>query len=250
LTESIKISSSFIRIILSISPKKGELMRTIQRVLNLLKNINPLLRRYVICLILSRGRKNCASMAHLVGVPKKKLYSFLSVAEMASKEISQHLLEYIYDTRTDNTLRALAIDPTHIIKLYAQKIQKLCCDRAGCTKHIERCMVPVCAMITDKYRTIPIDFKFWLQEKVIGEKLYKSKAMIAQELINEAKNKGIHFDFVVFDGAFAVPAMFDYFEETKDLFIMRIPRNRKITTADGVCAQLKNHPALKLTRVR
>ena len=42
--------------------------------------------------------------------------------------------------------------------------------------------------------------------------------------------------------------MFDFFEETKLSFVMRIAKNRCVTTSDGIRAQLQNHPALKLLR--
>jgi len=52
-------------------------MRAFQRVKKILKNINPQIRNYLICLIVARGRKNCAAMAKATNIPEKFLYSFL-----------------------------------------------------------------------------------------------------------------------------------------------------------------------------
>ena len=58
-----------------------------QSVLNHLKNINPIIRIYVLGLIFSHGRKNCAAMADSMGISAKYFYKFLAKAEEHSKEI-------------------------------------------------------------------------------------------------------------------------------------------------------------------
>lgn len=224
-------------------------MYIVQSVLNHLKNINPSIKAYVLSLVLANGRKNCAAMARLVDISEKKLYHFLAESTINSQEIEKYLLSLASITRLKTVLRALVVDPTAIIKHYAEKIEKLCHDRAGCTKKVEKGLVPVYAAVIDVNVTIPLNLEFWVQEKIIGKKLYKSKVEIAQALVTIAKMKQVSFDFVALDGAFSVTKMFTFFAENKDLkFIMRIAKSRVITTEDGLTTQLKHHPAIKLHR--
>ena len=149
-------------------------MYTLQSVINLLKKVNPSIRTYVACLILSNGRKNCADMARSVGIPSKKLYAYLDKAKTHSNEIENILIDYVSATRVQGIKRTLVIDPTALIKSYSNSMENVCYDRDGCTKHKERCLVPVYAAIVDANVKIPINLAFWVQEKVIGSKKYKS----------------------------------------------------------------------------
>lgn len=223
-------------------------MCTLQRVINLLEKVNPSIRTYVVCLMISSGRKNCADMARSVGISPKPLYAYLANAKTNSKEIEKMLFAYANETRVDGVKRTLVIDPTAIIKRYAKSIENLCYDKDGCTKHVEHVLVPVYASVVDENIKIPLCLDFWVQQKITGKKRYKSKVEIAQELITDLKGKGLKFDFVSLDGAFPTPSMFAFFKKDKHKFIMRIPRSRCITTKDGKRMQLKHCPELKLMR--
>jgi hypothetical protein len=224
-------------------------MYIVQNVLNYLKNINHDTRAYLLGLLLSYGRKNCRSMADMTGISVKSLYSFLRNAKENIEEIEKKLIEFANKTHVKDVLRTLVIDPTTLIKSYAIKMEKLSHDRAGSTGHVEKCLVPVYATLVDKNVKIPINLNFWVQEKITGARRYKSKAMLAQELIVYAVQQGIEFDFVSLDGAFAIPVMFAFFKAQVDMcFIMRIPRNRRIKLADGTLVQLQHCPSLKLKR--
>jgi hypothetical protein len=199
--------------------------------------------------MLSNGRKNCAAMSHSTGTSSKVLYAFLAEAKIHTKKIEEQLFLLAKETREEDILRALIVDPTTLIKLYAEKIQKLCYDRSGCTKHTERCLVPIYIAVADKNITIPLNLEFWVQEKITSKRRYKSKAKITQELIVDAINKDISFDFIALDGAYAVPKMFTFFQKNKNLkFIIRIPRNRRVEMVDGTLIQLQKHPLLMLKR--
>ena len=219
-----------------------------QRVINLLKKVNLQIRTYVVCLMLTPGRKNCSEMARTVGVSQKRLYAFLAAGKDNSKEIEKYLIEFAKATRDKKVTRTIVVDPTSIIKRYAQLIEKLCYDKDGCTKHVEKVIVPVCVSVVDKNVKIPLNVDFWIQKKARKRKKYKSKVEIAQELISYLVSQGVEFDFVSLDGAFPTPNMFVFFQKTKHKFIMRIPSNRCVVTRDGKRLQLKHVPALKLLR--
>jgi len=187
-------------------------------------------------------------MARSVGISADRLYTYLSEAETHSNEIENLLLRYTKETRTKGVRRTLVIDPTAIIKRYARLIENLCHDKDGCTKHVERVLVPVYASIVDENIKIPLCLDFWIQEKVIGKKRYKSKVEVAQALITHLKGKGLEFDFISLDGAFPTPDMFSFFKKNGYKFIMRIPRTRCITMEDGKRTQLQRCQGLKLMR--
>ena len=223
-------------------------MRAFQRVKKILKNINPLIRNYLICLMVVRGRKNCAAMAKSTNIPEKFLYSFLDDAKNVTGEMDGILLQLTHKPQLEKSPKAFGVDPTHIIKPYAKYIEKLCYDRAGTSKRVEHCLVPIYAMVIDKFATIPLAMRFWMQENLTGKRHYKTKAKLTMELISEARKNKVEFDFVPLDGGYAVPEMLDFFDQTKESFVMRAPKSRVIITSDGIRAQLKNHPALKLHR--
>jgi hypothetical protein len=219
----------------------------LQRVINLLKKVNTEIRTYVVCLMLTSGRKNCAEMSRTLGISTKPLYAFLSKKNNL-EEIEKQLLEFAKLTRNKNFKRTLVIDPTALIKRYAELIEKLCYDKDGCTKNIEKVIVPVCISIVDKQIKIPLNVDFWVQQKARGKRRYRSKVEIAQELISYLTKKGLEYDFVSLDGAFPTPSMFNYFKKTKIHFIMRIPKNRAVVTSSGKRMQLKHVLELKLLR--
>jgi hypothetical protein len=221
----------------------------LQRVIKLLKKVNIQIRTYVVCLMLTPGRKNCAEMARTVGVSQKRLYAFLSNAKDNSAAIEKQQIEFAKSTRDKKIKRTAVIDPTALLKRYAQLMEMLCYDKDGCTKHVEKLLVPVCVSIVDKNVKIPLNVDFWVQRKARGKKKYRSKVEIAQELILYLTSKGIEFDFVSLDGAFPTPDMFAFFQHNRRMkFTMRIPKSRCVITTDGKKMQLQNIPALKLTR--
>ena len=225
-------------------------MCTLQRVINLLKKVNAEIRAYVVCLLLTAGKKNCAEMARTVGLSASSLYKFLSNGTAYSKEIEIELFRFAKITRDKRFKRTLVIDPTAIIKRYAEQIEKLCYDKDGCTKHVEKVIVPVCASVVDERVKIPLTIDFWLQRKARGTRRYRSKVEIAQELISYLTKQGIDYDFASLDGAFPSPDMVEFFaaENNKKSFIMRIPRSRAVTLANGKRMQLQHVPELKLLR--
>lgn len=223
-------------------------MYTLQSVLKYFKNINSIIRIYVLSLILARGRKNCFAMADSIGISPKKLYAFLNESKENSKTIEKVLFDIAKETRIEGVTRALVVDPSAILKRYSQKIEGVCYDRSGCTKHVERCLVPAYIIVADKHITIPLNLDFWVQQKITGKRKYRSKVEIAKQLILQAIKQGVEFDFVSLDGAFAVEEMLTFLRDNNLKFIIRIPKTRLITTEDGSCKQLKKHPALMLKR--
>jgi transcriptional accessory protein Tex/SPT6 len=225
-------------------------MYTIQRVMNIAKKINPELQDYMYGLTFSKSRKNCASMASSTGISRKKLYTFLYTSKKRIREIKEELLNRAKEVSSNcHSLRVLAIDPTSIIKRQSRRIEKVCYDLAGCTKRVEKCMVPIySAIVISNDLIIPLDLEFWVQKKRMHGSRYKSKEILAQRLIKNAKKSGAVYDIIALDGAFSSASMLQFMKDHKEIFVIRFAKNRKITTDDGICLQVQHHPALKLKR--
>jgi hypothetical protein len=103
-------------------PKRESLMIMLQRVIKLLEKVNPQIRAYVVCLMLTAGRKTCAEMARTLGISEKRLYAFLAAGKDNSKEIEDHLIEFAKSTRDKNIKRTLIVDPTAMIKPTFRKL--------------------------------------------------------------------------------------------------------------------------------
>ena len=55
--------------------KKGKPEFMLQSVNNFLKKVNPKARIYIIGLLLSNDRKNCANMARITGIKDREFYA-------------------------------------------------------------------------------------------------------------------------------------------------------------------------------
>lgn len=223
-------------------------MYTLQNVIDFLKEIKPTIKIYIFSLILTHGRKNCTKMAMETGFSRKKIYSFLENSADNSEIIETSLVKLAKETRIKEIERVLIIDPTAILKPYAKKIEDLCYDISGCTKRVEKCLIPAYVTISDKNITIPLCIDFWVQEKIIGKERYRSKVEITKQLIVRIIQMGVDFDYISLDGAFATKEMYAFFKEKNLKFIMRIPRSRCIKTPNGISMQLRKHPEIKLIR--
>lgn len=198
--------------------------------------------------MLTSGKKNCAEMSRSVGISEKALYRFLSNGSHNSDEIEKLLIKYAASTRKKDHKRTLVIDPTALIKRYAECMENLCYDKDGCTKHVEKVIVPVCASIADDRVKIPLGLNFWVQRKARGKRKYRSKVELTQELIKHFKSKKVDYDYVSLDGAFPTPDMFMFLQQSKEIFILRIPRSRCVITKNGKRLQLQHIKELKLLR--
>jgi hypothetical protein len=109
-------------------------------------------------------------MARSVGIFPKPLYAYLANAILNSDEIENVLFACAKKTRIKGVKRTLVLDQTAIIKRYASSIENLCHDRDGCTRHLERVLVPIYASVVDENVKIPLCLDLWVQQKVTGKK--------------------------------------------------------------------------------
>ncbi len=205
-------------------------------------------KNYILAIFLSSQKKNCSAMAREVNIPRKQLYEVYKNTESNAKQIKSLLLKKAINQqkKINHHKKALPsvliLDGVIIRKWFAKSMEQLACDYDGVINKSKKCLSPIVAAWTNSKITIPLDFKFWVNEKIA--KIYKKKTEIAQELILELR-KLIQFDYVALDGAFASQGFMDFCLRNLIHFCMRIAKNRVIISESGIKAQLQNHPELK-----
>jgi len=200
--------------------------------------------KYVFALILSTKRKNCSAMSRNIGIPKKHLYQAYR-NDNGTKQIESLLVKMANKYKEKGLPSVFIIDPTNIRKWFAKDMENLAYDYDGIVGKSKQCLVPVVAAWTNTKITIPLDFLFWINQKLALK--YKKKRELAESLILKFKNL-ISFDYVAMDGAFASEPMLQFCKKYCIDFCMRIARNRVIVSKDGINAQLQYHPKLKFKK--
>jgi len=213
----------------------------------LVQKLKSIITNYAFSIILTKGSKNCSSMAEETGSSSKKLYKFHKEASSNFSIIKDHLIKKVAKHARNSKKKVLIIDPSNITKRFAKKIDRLAYDFNVIEKQVTKCLSFVAAAWTNGKITIPLDFLFWQNKKKVSPENYKKKSELAIDLILQLRGL-IKFDYIALDGAFASLFMIDFFTRNNLDFVMRMPKNRVIVTRNGTKAQLKNHPALKLIR--
>lgn len=203
-------------------------------------------RQYFFLLLLTVGRKNYTSMAREADKTYEEVFVPKDTLVEKIEYVEKQQIKAINDSSTEENVGKLVIDFTMLIKQYSELIEKTTYDWEGCNASVKKGVVVGVAAWTNGKITIPLTLRPWLRLKDAGD-AYKKKSDITQTIILEAK-KVIKFNEVLLDGAFVSVTMLIFYSSENISFTARIPRNRKITTADGVCDQLQNHPAFKLKK--
>ena len=149
-------------------------MRAFQRVKKILKNINPLIRNYLIASLLLEGVK-IVQQWPIQRIFQKNSYILFLNATDATQEMNKILLQLTRKPQLEKSPKAFGVDPTHIIKPYAKYIEKLCYDRAGTSKRIEHCLVPIYAMVMDKLQLSLLQCDFGCKKILLEKDIIKQK---------------------------------------------------------------------------
>jgi len=202
---------------------------------------------YVISIILTQNQKNCYSMSRTTGLSTKKLYAFYQDASSNCEIIKSTLIKKANAHYRSNEISALIIDASMLMKKFSKKIEGVTYDRDGVSCRVERGLSFVSTAWTNSKITIPINFDFWFSKKSVPIEQYQKKAHIAMDLFLRLKEK-LMYHLAILDGGFASIELIKFFEHHKTNYLMRMPKNRKITSELGIFEQIQRHPALKLKR--
>jgi hypothetical protein len=112
-------------------------------------------------------------------------------------------------------------------------------------KRFDRSLTIVFLVWTNGKILIPIGFRWCITKP--KDKGHKTRLDLTQELIREAIDKGVPFDYFLGDAAFCSENMIHFLNQNNINFEMRIPCNRKVDY-NGSKIRLDELPALKLKR--
>lgn len=226
------------------------MMTPIQSVINnSIKIINKVEQKilvYMMANLFTLERKNYQSMARSCEQEYRAIYVSRDLANPCIDYLENKLIEKVQTYSTHSNPGKLIIDFTMILKPYSYKMDGTTYDRDGCLNYTMKGFSIGVVSWTNGCITIPCGYQSWFREKDVGD-LYRKKTEIVQDLISYYQSK-IPFDEILLDGAFASKQMLEYYLNNNLKFTVRIPKNRKITTTDGECAQLQKHSSLYLKR--
>jgi len=208
--------------------------------------IVELIKKYVLALLLTEGRKTCTTMSRTTKIPYATLYGFVRKADDTIPIMRNILLEEARQLLSNDKFTDLVIDFSQQVKNYAQKIEKLGYDHNGCSNRTEKGLSIGVAALSGTNKCVPFDLEFWVQKKY-AEGAYIKKTDLAIKMLEAAVQAGITYRYALLDGAFACLAVILTLERLKQQYFMRIPSNRVIEI-NGIKAKIKDQPQLKLLR--
>jgi len=199
---------------------------------------------YILSLLLTRTKKNCASMSYELGISYYSIYRFFNYQEFNKDAFEQHQIALVYLHATKDNPGVLVTDCSQIVKLYAKKLKCLGYDRNGAMKLVVKGLSYVTCAWTNGKVIIPLDFEFWTRKKDLPEgRIYKKKTKISIDLIDKWKNK-LPFAYIPLDGDYGNEYCFRYFKKSNLKYSVRIPKSR-IVTINSKQAKLKDQFKLK-----
>ena len=195
-------------------------------------------------LVLCRGKKTFSSIARVFSVShdtirrtlctNKKLQIFFPL-----------IMEELIKKHSKVSKGWFIVDDTLICKIYGKFLEGLTFVFNVLTFQQTKGLTVVVVAWSNGIITIPVRVRWFFSKEVSGPKHYQKKSEVAAALILELSTK-IPFNEVVFDCHYSTAELMKTISRKNVCFIGKIPRNRVITTPDGVKAQLQNHPSLKL----
>jgi len=213
---------------------------------SVLEKIKYYLVLYIAGLILSEKGKWCTSIAKKVGVKHDTIYRFLTKFVCLNEFLST-VAQKMIAVHEQNKKGYLIIDDTAISKIHAKSIYGIGAIYNSATKNsCDKGFSVVLLLWTNEIITIPIAFKIWFNEEVIGKTYYHTKGQLAQELLSEYKDK-IGYEQLIIDGLYNNKELRHFYAENNIPFVSKMRRNNLIEI-DNVSKQVQHHPALRLKR--
>jgi len=205
------------------------------------------IKNYILGLFICIGKKNCNTIASVMGVSYYSVYRSFWDFECRKKDLQDYFINLVHIHATEENPGVFMVDSTQIKKLYSRKSDLLCYDRNGSMKSVLKGISCVVAAWTNGKIVIPLAFDFWVREKdITDDRKYRKKTEISRELIFELKDK-IPFAYASLDGDYGNEEFLIFLYKYRLKFSIRMPSNRRIVI-DGIDETLKKHPTLKLIR--
>lgn len=200
-----------------------------------------LVPQYVEGLLTCGERKVCTNIANVMSTSHDEVYKNFEEAienqDQTIRDLEKLALEHL------NQKQIMAIfDDSRNTKLYAKEIEGLNVGFDGSTKKIMLGFTIVNALLTDGNIDIPVNCMQYVN-KELAQGSYMTKGEIAIAIIAELI-KTFTLQRILADAHYATEKVFKFLCRLSLSFLMKMPRNRKVTV-NGKTDQLQNILKLK-----
>jgi len=211
---------------------------------NSLKKATMHLNRYAKGIVLTMGKKSCEEMGNFLCLSHDKIYRSMMFISCNISFVQELSLQIIKEYAKEFS-GWLVIDDTAITKVYSKLIQGVVWMYNVLVGKEQKQFNILVLVWTNGSITIPLDFLFWYPKHSCDQ--YKTKSELAIELLKKwwfkVPSKGL-----LGDGHFSTQTLLNFCKQKEIPLVAKFSSNRKIISADGISAQIKHHPGLKLQR--
>jgi hypothetical protein len=201
----------------------------------------PQCSQYVKALLQCPERKVCTNLANSIDETHDAVYKEMKTFSQKNYETRQEL-KNIAAEHLDKDNTVAIFDDVKLAKIYAKEIEGLEVGYDGSTKQNVLGLNMVTALLTDGVHSIPVDAIEYVGKALSGA-YHKTKSAIAV-LITKCLIEIFAIKRILADAHFATREMLSFLHEQKMSYLMKIPRNRKVTI-NGVTGQLQEILRLK-----
>ncbi len=189
-------------------------------------------------LLVTDGRKTATNLAKSLNVKHDKLYNELTNTQ---EEDLLSKLRFLAQQTFQSSPLYLLFDDTRLTKRHASNIEGLDVGHDGSTNSITKGIQMVTAMFATADIKLPIDIQPYISKWLSED--YKTKSDIAWDIVQKLI-ASFNLARVLADAHYATKALLRKLIESGILFLMKIPRNRKVVI-HGRCDQLQQLLRLK-----
>ena len=197
-------------------------------------------------MILCRGKKTCVGLGKILGISHDKIYHLLSGNNKFGLILSAFSKRMVAKY-SQNTNGFLIIDDTLISKPFGVMLEGLMYLYSVITRQTTKGLTFVAISWSDGRIKIPLSGSWFFSKQITGLEHYKKKSKIAAELLLKI-GADVPYESILFDCHYSTKELIEFIKKQEKKFISKIPKNRVITTANGVKEQIQNHPDLKLKK--
>jgi len=210
-------------------------------------NILNFTKEYALCLLISKGKKNCRAMALNLGLKETHVSGLLKNSIYEREALQKFFIALVNMASTAKNPGVIITDLTQITKLYGRKLEKCCYDYNSSMKLALKGLSLVTLVWTNGKIVIPLNFEVWIREKDLKNKIkYEKKTNFAKKLILDYKDK-IPFKYIALDGEYGNEDFLRFLHDNDLKYVMRMPKNRLVTIDDKQCT-LAKQDAFQLKR--
>ena len=180
---------------------------------NILVQMTPAMKGYLIGLIYRNTRTSCLCLASLIGLAHDQLYRLL----YSDFPYSRRIWEWFACRLVDSGGYLILDDTTW--RRFAKKAEAVSFVWDSSAGKVVLGMQVVLLIWTDGKRKVPIGLRVW-------KKGGRSKVKLAKELLRRAKQNGLSPVFVLFDSWYSASELLNLIEQFSWRYIGGVKRNR------------------------